>query len=367
MVATPGDTSSSNCYTNHSVINPRTGQTVNGWTPVVLSTLKTLGVTPDFLIHHRYPEYTDQESDPFLLQCSTAWAVDAADLRQQINDFTGPNGTNIELLVTENNSNAGAQGKQSTSLVNALYLADSVGQLMKTEFNSCIWWDLRNGRDTTGLMDPILYGWRPYGDLGVMEGRTNRYPTFYTAKLVSHFARAGDSVLAVSSDYALLGAYATRTAAGAVQVVVINKDPAVSLNALVELKGFTPNATASSLSYGVPQDDAARTGTGSPDLAEGTISAIATTFTNSFGPYSATLITIPPAGPALKISAQPGFTLWQIQITGQPGAQYVLQASSDLTNWNVVSTNLLMGPASTVSLPASGGTAAQYWRALWQP
>ena len=59
-------------------------------------------------------------------------------------------GTNIELLVTENNSDSGPDGKQSTSLVNGLYLADSLAQLMKTEFNSFVWWDLRNGTDTSG-------------------------------------------------------------------------------------------------------------------------------------------------------------------------------------------------------------------------
>ena len=50
-------------------------------------------------------------------------------------------GTNIELCVTENNSDAGAMGRQSTSLINALYLADSTCQLMKTEFRAYLWFD----------------------------------------------------------------------------------------------------------------------------------------------------------------------------------------------------------------------------------
>ena len=51
-------------------------------------------------------------------------------------------------------------GRQSTSLVNALYLADSTSQLMKTEFRSYIWWDLHNGAETDGNFDPTIYGWR---------------------------------------------------------------------------------------------------------------------------------------------------------------------------------------------------------------
>ena len=96
------------------------------------------------------------------------WASAAASLRQQITDYIGPAGTNIELCVTENNSDSGAGfGRQLTSLVNALYLADSTCELMKTEFNSYLWWDLRNGPNSLGTFDPTIYGWRTYGDEGI--------------------------------------------------------------------------------------------------------------------------------------------------------------------------------------------------------
>ncbi len=57
VVATPGEDSSSNGYTSHPAVNPRTGQVHYGWVPVMLSTLKAQGITPDFMVHHRYPEY----------------------------------------------------------------------------------------------------------------------------------------------------------------------------------------------------------------------------------------------------------------------------------------------------------------------
>ena len=87
-------------------------------------------------------------------------------MRQQITDYVGTGGSNIELCVTENNSDAGAMGRQSTSLVNALYLADSTSALMKTEFRSYLWWDLHNGADTGGNFDPTIYGWRPMAITG---------------------------------------------------------------------------------------------------------------------------------------------------------------------------------------------------------
>ena len=169
VVAAPGEDSYVNNL-NHLVVNPRTGPTNYGWTPVVLTTLNSLGVTPDFLVHHVYPQYTSSnpssgtDSDPLVLQAGSGWAGDAADLRQQLTDYLGANGANIELICTENNSDSGAQGRQSTSIVNGLYIADNLGQIMKTEFNGYVWWDLRNGSDTDGCFDPTFYGWRSNGD-----------------------------------------------------------------------------------------------------------------------------------------------------------------------------------------------------------
>src|SRR5262249_24857339 len=94
-------------------------------------------------------------------------------------DYMGDAGTNIELVCTENNCDAGRMGRQSTSIVNALYLADSLSHLMKTEFNAYLWWDLHNGADTGGDFDPTLYGWRNNGDYGLFNESNLRSPTFY--------------------------------------------------------------------------------------------------------------------------------------------------------------------------------------------
>jgi enamine deaminase RidA (YjgF/YER057c/UK114 family) len=156
-------------------------------------------------------------------------------------------GTNIELVSTENNNDAGAQGRQSTSLVNGLYYADSLAQLMKTEFNALVWWDLRNGTDTTGAFDSGLYGWRTYGDLGMVNGLSTRHPTFYAAKLMSAFIQAGDLVVSASSDYPLLSAYASRNSSGELSMLVLHKDRTTNFNAQITLNGFVPGQTAEAL------------------------------------------------------------------------------------------------------------------------
>jgi hypothetical protein len=375
VVVTTGENSYSNAYSlNHPAINPRTGQTNYGWTPILLAALKDFGVTPDFVVHHFYPVWTGQESDPLLLQSSVNWARDAADLRQQISDYFGAGGEDIELICTENNSNSGDQGRQSTSLVNGLYYADSLGQLMKTEFNAFVWWDLRNSTDTNGLFDPTIYGWRPYGDLGMINGPTNRHPTFYAAKLMTRFMQPGDFVLDASSDYLLLSAYASRRASGAVTLLVVNKDSTTNLTARIALNGFVPDAAASVLSYGIPQDEAARTnGTMlAQDIAQADFSSADTNFTFSFPPLSLTLLTFAPGPPrlvALPLTAEGEFVF---QLQGQADVCYVLQSTTNLTatgpaNWVSVTTNTLPGSTHNFTNTIPAGASCQFWRAVWQP
>ena len=384
IVVVPGEGSYSNNAT-HFAINPRTGTINYGWTPIVLSELKSLGVMPDFLIYHFYWQWTapnwtyysgSPDSDPLLLQVAgnpcplswSDWASAAANLRQQISDYLGPAGTNIELCVTENNSDSGNMGRESTSLVNALYLADSTSQLMKTEFRSYIWWDLHNGADTTGDFDPTIYGWRLNGDYGVLSGANTPYPTFYAEKLLQYFARPGDSVLNGTSDNLLLSAYAVHRTNGVLTLLVINKDMTTNLNAQLALTNFVPWTTATIQSYGIPQDQAAETnGSASlQDIATTNFPAAGTNFTYSFPPLSLTLFTFAPGPSALSaLGVQPGQV--ELLLRGQPGTPYVIQSSPDLSAWTPVSTNTLVGSALNITNPVSPGSPHQFYRAVWQP
>lgn len=365
VVVAPGEDNYSN-NANHFALNPRTSQLHYGWTPVMLATLNTLGVTPDFAIHH---SYAPGDCDPALLQFAggvNGWASDAASLRQMLADYMGGAGSNVELCVTENNTGSG--GKQLTSLVNGIYVADSLGNLMKTEFNSFLWWDLRNGI-SSGDIDPSIYGWRLYGDEGVLGGLTDSYPTFYVTKLLQYFARPGDTVLNATSDYALLSAYAVRRASGAVTLLVLHKDPTTNFLAQISISGFTPATAATLISYGMPQDNAAETGIGSPDLARTNFIGAGATFNCTFAPYSVTLFTLTPPAPALVAmpppQQQPGQFVFQLQ--GQLAVRYIIQSSTNLTSWTSVSTNTLTGSALNITNAHMSGSMACFWRAVWSP
>jgi hypothetical protein len=291
VVVVTGEDSFSN-YTDHPALNARTNQTHNGWTPVLLSTLRSLGVTPDFVIYHRYEQAPGQEDDAALLQSARTWKDDAADLRRQLDDYLGPQASQVEIVCTENNSVYSNPGKQTTSLVNGLFYADSLGQALKTEFNAFIWWITRNSRETGNNNSDMLYGWRQYGDYGMISDRNEPHPTYYVSKLVNNFAAGGDQMIAAASDYLLLSVYAARRESGALSLLVINKSRTASLSARINIAGFTPQPDAVIYSYGIPQDEAARTGSGSPDIAMSATNTASSSFEQTFPPYSATVIAL---------------------------------------------------------------------------
>ena len=76
------------------------------------------------------------------------------------------------------------------------------------------WWGLRNSQEFGNNNSTALYGWRQYGDYGIVSTATTGgsstsydcYPTYYAFKLLSKFARGGDSIVSVSSDNTLLSA-----------------------------------------------------------------------------------------------------------------------------------------------------------------
>lgn len=369
VVAVTGEDAYSNGYTSHPATNPRTGKTHHGWTPVMLSTLKQLGVTPDFLIYHRYAQNPGGENDFSLLRSSKTWADDAMDLRAQLTDYLGASGAAVELLCTENNSVSSGPGKQTTSLVNGLFMVDSLAQLAQTEFNGMFWWDLRNGRDTNENNSAQLFGWREYGDYGLLSGTNDPYPTYYAARLMQYFIRGGDVMVEASTDYALLSAYASRRTNGELALLIINKSDASILVTQISLGGFAPAGSAVIYRYGLPQDYAAQTGTDGTDILQSSFTVPSATFSFVFAPYSLTVIRFAPAADNTPLRLG-----WKVQgdasslaftLSGPATKTAVVQTSTNLIDWVNWQTNQLTG--SAIQLPALAPASQLYLRALVRP
>jgi Immunoglobulin domain len=315
-------------FPSEGVTDPVTGKTVTDWTSIMLSTMHSQGVMPDFLICHRYEQNAGQENDATLLQlassASTGWQADAALLRGPLNDFYGPlQAASVELCVTENNSVHNDPGKQTVSLVNGLYLADSLGSLLQTEFNSRVWWAFRNGPNmnsngtVAGNNSPSLYGWLDFGDYGIVATNPSPappgyppinmpFPTFYSMNLLSHFAAAGDTVVSASSNNTLLSAYAVKRTDGTLSILAINKSPTATYSTAFQLAGFIPQPGATLYSYGIPQDTAAEDGNASgAGVATSTISNASINFTVSLAPYSETVVSLTSTTTAPAAVSQP--------------------------------------------------------------
>ncbi len=358
-------------YNDHPVINPRTGEVHYGWTPVMLTYMRSNDCIPDFLIEHIYGPADGDTQD--LLWYSKIKS-DAASLRQMLTDYLGSAGSNVTLECTE----CGLGGdRQACSLVGGLTYLDGLGEFLQTEFHTHIWWDFRNGQNALGSSDPSYYGWRTnssgqyLSDGGIVNGLgdvpSNRYPTFYCAELAAKFIRGGDQVVAATSDYPLLAAYAVRQTNGALNLLVINKSSYTNLIVAFNLSGYVPSPGATTWSFGIPQDDAAETGIGSCDIAQGSLSGAAANFNYSFAPYSATVINLVPIAPVLTVLPSPSSGQFIYQLQGLSGVPYVIQMATDLTaeNWVPISTNTLT--SATLNFTNNTSSSAAFYRAVWQP
>jgi hypothetical protein len=222
-----------------------------------------------------------------------------------LTDYLGSDGASVEIVCTENNSVSFDPGKQSTSLVNGLFLADSVGSILQTEFNVFVWWDLSNGYVLGTNNSPSLYGWRLYGDYGIRSVDQEPYPVYYVFRLLSRFAAPSDVVIDARSQSPLLAAYATRRADGRMGLMLINKSPDQDITAQISIAGFRPSSSAVVYSYGKAQDDAARTLSGSPDIAQTVLEGASTSFDFTVTPYSVTVISLLPETPNFELAIRP--------------------------------------------------------------
>jgi hypothetical protein len=285
-----------------------------------------------------------------------------------LKDYLGDAATNVTLEVTENGMGG---DKQYSSLAGGLFYADSIGQILQTEFNSRLWWDMRNGANSLSDSDPAFYGWRTDGsgnfisDAGIVSGLGGGYPTYYVGKLMPRFAAEGDTVVSATSDYPLLAVYSVKRMNGNLTLLVINKSSSSSLPAAINLSGYLPDTNATVYSYGIPQDTAAETGVGSPDIAQSELAGVHGGFSVGFAPFSVTVMVLNAApAPALAVLPVPSGK-FGFQLQGQSSARYLLQYSTNLTSWTSWSTNTLSG--STANFTNSISASQEFWRALWLP
>ena len=354
-----------------------TGASDGNWTKNVLADGLAGGFVPGFISDHSYMQAAGAESDSFLLNdtvsCSGSvldWSTRYADYQALLQQTLGNQAASVQVMATEYNSVATDPGKQSTSLVNGLFIADSLGSLLDSGYSGGFVWNLRNYFDTGQNNSNGLYGWREGGDYGQLgaagdsspptTGSYVAYPGYYALQLASKIIRSGGQVVSAASNYSDLDVYAVKESSGDLALLVINVNPAASLTEQFNLTGFQPGGAVQVWQYGEAQDTAqSQSSSGASALAgaSATVGLSGSKFNYTFPAYSMTVLALAPAGLAPTVAAPASAA--PSPVTGTTTVLSVLGADSagesNLTyTWTATGT-----PPAAVSFSANGTNAAK--------
>jgi Cellulose binding domain/Fibronectin type III domain len=211
------------------------------WNKTVLS---DAGGAIDFVIVHWYPSPTSAAS---MLTEPAQVAGELAQLRQEIDQYAGPDGPNIQIAMTEVNS-----GVDTDTQPDALFGADTYLTALENGVFTVDWWDTHNGPTAISTAPD---GATDYDDWGILSSGTcvgstcepplnTPFPTYFALSMLSKTGQPGDTMVNAGTDNPLVAAHAVRNANGNLSVMLINKDPVNSYQVNLDYAGFTPAAGA---------------------------------------------------------------------------------------------------------------------------
>jgi hypothetical protein len=260
----------------------------------------------DFVVIHWYPQGPTGETDAGLLAAPENGASTpvsytpsipdmVASLKSELTQYCGSHARDVQIMVTETNSVSYNPGKQTTSLVNALYLADAIPTWLENGIANVDWWAIHNS-PFDGNIDPALYGSYEFGDYGILSrGLTSDagvveppaetpFPAYFGLQMLSRFGHdCGAKLLDVSSTTPLVAAHALKDTNGDVHTLLINKDPSTPYTVSVSLKGSSAQGLAKVYSYGI----------GDTSIQKRVQQVRGSSFSLTLAPYSMTSVELP--------------------------------------------------------------------------
>ena len=230
------------------------------WDPIVLADAQY-----DFVEYHFYPQGPGSESDTYLVQQA------AQDLTDSINTIKAELATagkpDTPIYVGEMGSVYTNPGKQSTSITQALFAGQVLGEMMNDGVSRATWWIGFGGcSDASGgaNFSTALYGWQNFGGYMVFSDGTPEYgcenatpvpagtllPTARAYELFSEIAITGESVLtaSVTGDPTDVRAYAA-TNNGGTALLLFNLNETASEPVAVTLSKQTATSGGSVETY----------------------------------------------------------------------------------------------------------------------
>jgi alpha-L-arabinofuranosidase len=247
-------------------------------------------------------------------------------LKKEISTDCGAHASAVQIMVTETNSVYGTPGRQTTSLVNALFEDDDIMTWLDNGASNVDWWAGHNspvdGSTTNQATGAPLYGSYNFGDYGLISRGLatakgvqeppagTPFPAYYGMQMLSHIIPTHwNSVgvpppflLSTSSDdgTGMVSVHAMdelQTLAGPqaqfyANVLLINKDPNNSYTVNVTLNNTTQVSSATPASVWTYGETEAANGSG---ITPSTM-APGTSFTITLQPYSLTAVNMPGLG-----------------------------------------------------------------------
>ena len=218
----------------------------------------------DFVELHWYGQGSGYENDAWMLhQAPINLRGDLAQLKAQLTAAGRPD---TPIMIGEFGSVNTNPGKQSTSITQALFAGEVLGEFLNAGVARATWWTAFGScTDATGgaNFSSSLYGWQTFGGYMLISDGTPEYgcpnapklplgtllPTAQTFKLMSLVALDGEHMLGSSiAGSSELRAYAM-TNKGGRAVVLINLNQSSSLKVRVAVNGVSTSTGVTVSSY----------------------------------------------------------------------------------------------------------------------
>ncbi|HEX4141974.1 MAG TPA: MBG domain-containing protein [Pirellulales bacterium] len=361
-----------------------TGQSDNNWTANVLADELADGLVPGFISDHSYAQSPGSENDSNLLNGTVTnpssildWSTRYAAYESLVVQALGNQASSVQVMATEYNSVSTNPGKQSTSLVNGLYVAESLGGLMNSGYSAAIIWDWNNNEQPGDNNSSSLYGWRQFGDYGLVgnayetslpaAGLYVPFPSYFGMQLASKIDVTGGTVVPATSSNNNLNVYAVMEANGDLDLLVVNTSPTASASDQFSTTGFRPGTSAQVWQYGETQDTAqSQSATGASVLANSTVAlnTSGASFSYTFPAYSMTVLDVAPLAVTTSVtpSGTPAVYAAGAAATAVDAGVTVTSVDADLMGATVAISAATLQSGDTLSFtsPVASGIVGSY-------
>jgi hypothetical protein len=271
------------------------------WDPIVLADAKY-----DFVEYHFYAQAPYQESDTYLVQqAAQALTTNIEAIKTELATAGKPD---TPIFIGEIGSVYTNPGKQTSSITQALFAGQVLGEMMNEGVSYATWWLGFGGCSDAsgGNFSSSLYGWQNFGGYMVFSDGTPEYgcenatavpagtllPTARAFQLFSNVAVDGENVLSanVVGDTTDVRAYAA-THSGGTALVLFNLNQTASEAVVIALSGQSSTTGGAVTTYSKAIYDQSKTNVWAAPTTT-TISSQSLPLTLTLGPWSMNVVVL---------------------------------------------------------------------------